>query len=241
PGAVRASRSSGPPATAHRARPAAPAWSCRPRAAPRAPAADARRGFREPAATGCRWGRSSGSPRKDTGSAYPHWLGEEPNLTRRFAPPSPASRRGAGTARASASMASTSTEDRQPHAAAEPARVGVAESAPWMAHGPDLGHEWPTEGWSDPARAGVPSEAASPKALLHAPRNHQKPHSTKFPPTPRQTSEFISLKFSRQKTRQPFSLIAATATASARSRQPAQLQAAMLPRPHEHVSRIPCN
>src|SRR5690606_38588672 len=60
-----------------------------------------------------------------------------------------------------AGMASARTEDRQPHATGEPARAGVAESAPWMAHGSDSGHGWPAEGRRDPARAGGPSEAAT--------------------------------------------------------------------------------
>src|SRR3546814_98551 len=62
--------------------------------------------------------------------------------------------------------ASANSEDLRPHATAEPARAGIAESAPWMAHGPDSGHGWPAEGWSDPARAGGLSEATFRTASL---------------------------------------------------------------------------
>src|SRR3546814_15408698 len=74
------------------------------------------------------------------------WRGEAPN-------PHPALRASLsrkqerGCKRASTDsvheQASADPEDRQPHATAEPARAGIAESAPWMAHGPDSGHGWP--------------------------------------------------------------------------------------------------
>src|SRR3546814_6928700 len=78
----------------------------------------------------------------------------------------------------------------------ESARAGIAESAPWMAHDPDLGHGWPTEGWSDPARAGGPSEADFPAASLHG--NHHTPHCAR-PRPHRRTPKATSPKASRRK------------------------------------------
>src|SRR3546814_17909006 len=65
-----------------------------------------------------------------------------------------------------------------------------------MSNDPDLGHGWPTEGWSDPARAGGPSEAAFPAASLHG--NHHTPHFAR-PRPPRRTPKANSPKASRRK------------------------------------------
>src|SRR3546814_20901099 len=62
-------------------------------------------------------------------------------LTRRFAPPSPASRRGAGPVRAPTNAQeqdSASFEDRSPNATTEPPTAGIAESPPTLPHAPPL-------------------------------------------------------------------------------------------------------
>src|SRR3546814_21144523 len=78
-------------------------------------------------------------------------------LTRRFAPPSPASRRGDGNVQAPTNaqeQASASFEDRKPHAPAETARAGLAASAPLIHRGHIFGHDRPQVGGRYPAPNG---------------------------------------------------------------------------------------